>query len=91
MTSLIEKIFFPTVLLTMALWGNWEAFWVTVACESIIALTALVIVTKGQRLEYFFKGLAVIPLRYVMIASELVTIGRFATDLWITKNRNWRK
>jgi hypothetical protein len=54
-------------------------------------MTALVLVMKGQRIQYFFKGLAVIPLRYVMIASELVTIGRFATDLWITKNRSWRK
>ena len=42
-------------------------------------------------MQYFFKGLAVIPLRYVLIASELITVGRFATDLWITKNRNWRK
>ena len=91
MTSLIEKIFFPTVLLTMALWGNWEAFWVTVACESIIALMALVIVTRGQRLEYFFKGLAVVPLRYALVVSELVTLGRFAVDLWITRNRKWRK
>ena len=91
LTSLIEKIFFPTVLLTMALWGHWEAFWVTVACESIIALTALVIVTKGHRLEYFIKGLAVVPLRYALIVSELVTLGRFTVDLWITRNRKWRK
>ena len=91
MTSLIEKIFFPTVLLTMALWGNWEAFWVTITCESIIALTALVIVMRGQRLEYFFKGLAVVPLRYALVVSELVTLGRFAVDLWITRNRKWRK
>ena len=91
MTSLIEKIFFPTVLLTMALWGHWEAFWVTITCESIIALTALVIVTRGQRLEYFFKGLAVVPLRYALVVSELVTLGRFAVDLWITRNRKWRK
>ena len=87
----IEKVFFPTALLIMLLLGHWEALWVTVAAESAIGLTALVLVMKGQRIQYFFKGLAVIPLRYVMIASELVTIGRFATDLWITKNRNWRK
>jgi hypothetical protein len=30
-------------------------------------------------------------LRYVLIVSELVTVGRFAVDLWITKNRRWRK
>jgi hypothetical protein len=90
-TSLTEKVFFPTLLLTMALWGHWEAFWTTIACESIIALTALVMVTKGHRLEYFFKGLVVVPLRYALIVSELVTLGRFTVDLWITRNRKWRK
>ena len=87
----IEKVFFPTALLIMVLLGHWEAFWVTLAAESLIGLTALVLVTKGQRIEYFFKGLAVMPVRYVLIVADLVTIGRFATDLWITKNRNWRK
>jgi hypothetical protein len=84
-------VFFPTVLLCMMILGHWEAFWVTIACESLIGLTALVLVTKGHRVQYFFKGLAVIPVRYALLASELVTLGRFATDLWITKNRKWRK
>jgi hypothetical protein len=87
----IEKVFFPVALLIMLLLREWEAFFVTVAAESVVALTALVLVTKGQRLQYFFKGLAVVPLRYVLIASELVTVGRFAVDLWITNNRKWRK
>jgi len=91
MTSAIEKVFFPTVLLLMLLARNWEAFWVTVAAEAAIAVTALVIVTKGQRVEYFFKGLAVLPIRYALLASELVTLGRFSADLWVTRNRKWRK
>jgi len=87
----VEKVFFPVALLVMILLRQWEALLVTVGAESAIALLALLLVTKGERLPYFFKGLAVIPLRYVLIASELVTVVRFATDLWITKNRNWRK
>jgi glycosyltransferase involved in cell wall biosynthesis len=90
-SAAVEKVFFPTALLIMALLGHWEAFWVTVACESLIGLTALVLVTKGHRIQYFFKGLAVIPMRYILLGSELVTLGRFAVDLWITKNRKWRK
>ena len=86
----IEKVFFPTVLLIMILLGHWEAFWVTVACETLIGLTALVLVTKGHRLQYFFKGIAVMPVRYTLLAAELVTLGRFGVDLWITKNRTWR-
>ncbi|HXW08888.1 MAG TPA: glycosyltransferase [Vicinamibacterales bacterium] len=91
MTSAIEKVFFPTVLLTMILVRNWEGFWVTIAAETAISLTALVVVTKGERLQYFFKGLAVVPIRYALLASELVTLGRFAIDLWVTRNRKWRK
>jgi glycosyltransferase involved in cell wall biosynthesis len=87
----IEKVFFPVALLIMLLLRHWEALFVTVAAESLVALTALVLITKGERIQYFFKGLAVVPLRYVLIASELVTVGRFAVDLWITRNRKWRK
>ena len=87
----VEKVFFPTVLVIMMLLGHWEAFWVTLACESAIGVTALVLVTPGHRVQYFFKALAAIPLRYALLVSELVTLGRFATDLWITKNRKWRK
>jgi glycosyltransferase involved in cell wall biosynthesis len=90
-TAAVEKVFFPTALVIMLLLQHWEAFWVTVACESLIGLTALVIVTPGQRIEYFFKGVAVLPVRYALLISELVTLGRFATDLWITRNRKWRK
>jgi glycosyltransferase involved in cell wall biosynthesis len=89
--GLVEKIFFPLALVLMLLLAQWEALFVTLGFESLIAVAALVIVTKGRRLEYFFKGLAVIPLRYALIASEVVTLGRFATDLWITRNRKWRK
>jgi hypothetical protein len=87
----IEKVFFPTALLIMLMLRHWEALGLTIACETLIGLTALVLVTRGKRLQYFFKGLAIIPLRYALIVMELVTLGRFAADLWITKNRNWRK
>jgi glycosyltransferase involved in cell wall biosynthesis len=87
----IEKVFFPVALLIMLLLRHWEALFVTIAAESAVALIALVLVTRGERVQYFFKGLAVVPLRYVLIVSELVTVGRFAVDLWITKNRKWRK
>ena len=91
LASAIEKVFFPAALLAMVLLRYWEALFVTVAFESLVAVAALVIVTKGERVRYFLKGIAVLPLRYVLIASELITLGRFATDLWLTKDRKWRK
>jgi hypothetical protein len=89
--SAVEKIFFPTALLIMLILRMWEALAVTVAAETAICLTALALVMKGRRLEYVFKGLAATPIRYALLGTELITIGRFASDLWITNNRSWRK
>ena len=89
--GLIEKVCFPVALIVMLLLAQWEALFVTLGFESLLALVALLVVTKGQRVQYFFKGLAVVPLRYLLMGAEVVTLGRFATDLWITRNRKWRK
>jgi glycosyltransferase involved in cell wall biosynthesis len=91
MGAAIEKVLFPTILLGMMLVGNWHGVALTVVIETLICLTALVAITKGRRLEYLAKGLAVTPIRYALIASEVVTLSRFASDLWLTKNRKWRK
>ncbi len=91
MGAAIEKIFFPTLLLGMALVGNWHGVRLTVIIETLICVTALVAVTRGRRFEYLVKGLAVTPIRYALIASDLVTLTRFASDLWLTGNRKWRK
>jgi glycosyltransferase involved in cell wall biosynthesis len=91
LTGLIEKIFFPTFLLMMLVTRNWYGFGLTLALEASVSLLALVLVTRGHRWQYFFKGLAVVPIRYMLIGSELVTLGRFASDLWITRDRRWRK
>jgi hypothetical protein len=91
LTSLFEKIAFPTTLTIMIILAWWEPLVVTILGETAVSLFALVLVARGQRLEFFFKGLAVVPLRYSLLAYDLVTIGRFANDLWISKNRQWRK
>jgi glycosyltransferase involved in cell wall biosynthesis len=87
----VEKILFPFALLIMLIYGSWEALAVTVAAETAICTMALALVMKGKRLEYAMKAVAVTPIRYALLGSELITIGRFATDLWITQNRSWRK
>jgi hypothetical protein len=56
-----------------------------------VGIAALMAVMKGQRLMYLAKGLLVAPIRYALMMSELFTIGRFAVDVWISKDRNWRK
>jgi len=91
MMSAIEKVFFPTVLLVMGILGNWHGLAWTIAVDTAVCVMALAIVMKGRRLEYVAKGIAVTPVRYALLASELVTIGRFAVDVWLTNNRKWRK
>lgn len=91
MSSTIEKIGFPTALLITVLLRNWEGLLVTVCAETLITVTALAVVMKNQRVKYFIKGLAITPIRYALLAWELATIARFAADMWLTKNRRWRK
>jgi hypothetical protein len=91
MSSAIEKIGFPAALIIMALLGDWEAVIVTMVAETILGLIVLVAVMKGQRISYLLKGIAVAPIRYALLATEFVTLGRFAADLWLTGNRKWRK
>jgi hypothetical protein len=91
LASAIEKIGFPTVLLMMLIFRNWEGLVLTIGFETLITITALMVVMKGRRLEYLLKGLAVTPIRYALLVGELVTIARFASDMWLTGNRRWRK
>jgi glycosyltransferase involved in cell wall biosynthesis len=91
LSSAIEKIGFPIVMILMAYLGNWEAVLITIGAETFLFVAALTVVMKGRRLQYVAKGLAVTPVRYALLISELVTIARFASDLWLTGNRRWRK
>lgn len=89
--SAFEKVAFPTALLIMILLRLWEPLAITIVAETAVATAILTSISKGHRLEYFFKGLLVTPLRYGVLLFDLVTIGRFAADLWIFRNRRWRK
>jgi glycosyltransferase involved in cell wall biosynthesis len=87
----IEKVGFPAALIIMLALQMWEPLAVTVIAEMVVSLTVLAIVAKGQRLEIAAKGVLVTPLRYFLMLADTVTMARFATDLWITGNRKWRK
>lgn len=87
----LEKVFFPTTMLIMAILHNWEGLLITLLIETCISIGILTIVAKGERLSMLFKGLLLTPLRYTVLMFDFVTILRFASDLWITRNRRWRK
>lgn len=89
--SAIEKVAFPATLVILVVLQMWEAIGITLAAETALVLLALTLAAEGQRFEYFAKGLVMTPLRYLYILFDALTIGRFAADLWIHRNRKWRK
>ena len=60
------------------------------SAETLLGVAVLVAVMKGQRLQYLFRA-SRSRLSVCVAGVELVTIGRFASDLWLTKDRRWRK
>ncbi len=90
-TSALEKIAFPVTMLILIILQLWEPLVLTMAIESSLSTLILVVVAPGNRFFAFLKSVLMIPLRYSMLMYELLTIGRFANDLWISRKRNWRK
>lgn len=91
LASAVEKIGLPTVLLMMLVLHSWEALIITIGAETLLTVTALTVVARGRRLEFLIRGLAITPIRYALVAAELFTIARFAWDVWLTRDRRWRK
>lgn len=91
LTAAMEKIFFPTALLIMLILQMWEALAVTLAAETVISVGLLTAVSTGRRMRMLWQGILVTPLRYASLLFDLVTISRFARDVWFARNRRWRK
>ena len=89
--SLLEKLGYPIVLVTLIVLRKWTGLAYTVGLEIVLCLIVLMIIAPGDRLLYLLKGILVQPLRYASVFFDLVTDARFATDLWIRRNRAWRK
>jgi hypothetical protein len=90
--SLLEKISFPCAIVAMLVLRMWEALAVTIVAETILSLVIVMIVAPhGKKLVSLFKGILVTPIRYSALLFDLTTTIRFAGDLWISKNRKWRK
>jgi len=89
--ALAEKIFFPLAIIVMALLRLWEPLIVTFVAETILSLSILVYISKGSRFKYLIKGLIATPVRYLSLLFDIYTISRFASDIWLTKDKRWRK
>jgi glycosyltransferase involved in cell wall biosynthesis len=89
--SALEKVFFPTAICLMLILKLWEPLGVTLVAETFLSLTILTIIAKGHRWAYLGKGLLVTPIRYLSILFDLITMFRFAFELWVLRSRRWRK
>ena len=89
--GLIEKITFPIILIVMILMRLWEPLAITIAAESTLTIGILVYLARGHRVEYFFKALITTPIRYALVFVDIFTISKFLADVFIIKNRGWRK
>lgn len=89
--SLIEKTFFPAALLIMIILQLWEPLLVTFAVETLISVGILTAISREHRWRYFLKGIVATPMRYASVMYDLVTMTRFAKDIWFGQKEGWRK
>lgn len=98
----VEKIAFPTTMLIMLWLQLWEPLLITIIGESILSVGILLIISRRKDevkrykswlrgVEYFFKGVFLIPVRYLSLLFDLVTISIFAFQVWGSGERRWRK
>ncbi|WDE97926.1 hypothetical protein PQO03_19045 [Lentisphaera profundi] len=88
-TGLCEKLAFPIVFLIT--YQMWEPLILTMIGEALISTTILVFCIKKKRVKMFFEALLITPIRYLMMLFDIVVMFRFARDIWISKERHWRK
>lgn len=90
-TSCLEKVCFPIVILMLIILRQWEALYLGIGMEIALFTLILTYMNKTRRISHFIKALLFTPIRYSQLMFDLVVMGKFMIDLWVTKNREWRK
>ena len=100
--SAFEKVAFPTIMLIMVVLQLWEALLITIIAESALSVGVLLIISRRKDevkryrsflrgVEYLLKGIFLTPMRYLSLMYDMVTIGVFASHVWVSGERRWRK
>lgn len=100
--GLFEKIAFPVALLIMILLKLWEPLLVTMVAETLVSSTILLIISRSpgknrfsktvfRGFQYFIRGILLTPIRYLSLFYDLFTILVFAIQIWIFRDKRWRK
>ena len=86
-----EKLSYPTFIVICVILQLWVPLLITCAAETTIYAFIIALMHKNHRIKNAIKAILFMPIRYSQIMFDLVVIGKFTCDLWITKNRRWRK
>lgn len=90
-TTAFEKISYPTFILIFIILGFWVPLLITLGAEVLLYTIIITAMHKNRRIRNFLKAILFTPIRYSQIMFDLIVIGWFISDLWLTKNRRWRK
>ncbi|MBA3537030.1 MAG: glycosyltransferase family 2 protein [Tatlockia sp.] len=90
-TSAIEKVSFPIIILILLILRKWEILAIGLGAEVLLYIGIITYVHKNRRIKNFFKAIIFTPIRYSQLMFDLFVMGKFIIDLWVTKNRQWRK
>ena len=86
-----EKLSYPTFIIVFIILKLWIPLLITLIAESTLFITIIAMMHKNHRIRNAIKAFLFTPIRYSQVMFDLVVIGKFMMDLWITKNRRWRK
>lgn len=89
--SFFEKVSFSLLFWFFIIMGWWEIIAWTLLLESTLALSILMIITKGYRWKYLFKGIIITPLRYLSVLFDIFIAKHFAIEVWVFRFNKWRK
>lgn len=90
-STTFEKMSFPTFIVIFTVLQMWEALFITLGAETLVYSLVIASMHKNKKISNFIKAILYTPIRYSQVLFELVIIGNFILDLWILKNRKWRK
>jgi Glycosyl transferase family 2 len=88
--SLLEKLFYPLVLLYLFAF-NPEAFFITIGAEAVLCMLLIMMTAdSGSRFKYAAMIVPATPVRLMGLGVDVVASVRCLADL-AGGNRNWRK
>jgi len=90
-TSAFEKIAYPTILIVLIILRLWEALFFTILLELAIYTLMIGFMHKNRRVRNVLKSILFMPVRYIVLVYDFYVMLNFTKDLWITRNRDWRK